>query len=115
LLRFGIEGGAHGSDEAIPASLFFAKAFAAGGSELVILCAAIVIGRAPAGFEKALADKAEKRGVEGALFDEKRAARDLFDAEENAVAVEGAERDGFENQQVESAGEKIGLRGHGAS
>jgi hypothetical protein len=115
LLRFGIEGGAHGGDKAIPAGLFFAEALSAGGCEFVILCAAVVIGGAPAGFEQALADEAEEGGIKGALFNEERAARDLLDAKENAVAVEGAERDGLEDQQVESAGKEIGLRRHRAS
>jgi hypothetical protein len=112
LLRFGIEGGAHGGDEAIPAVLFFAKAFSAGGGEFVILGAAVVIGGAPTGFQETLADEAEERGVEGALLDEQRAAGDLLDAEENAVPVEGTERDSLENQKIESAGKEIGLRGH---
>jgi hypothetical protein len=115
LLRFGIEGGAHGGDEPIPSSLFFAEAFAAGGGKFVVFGSTVVIGSAPAGFQEALANKTEEGGVEGALFDEEGAAGDLLDAEENAVAVKGAEGDGFENEQVQSAGEKVGLRRHRAS
>jgi hypothetical protein len=115
LLRFGIKSGAHGGDKTVPAGLFFAEAFAAGGGEFVVFGATVVVGGAPTGFQKALTDEAKERGVEGSLFDKKRAARDLLDAEENAVAVEGAEGDGFKNEQVESTGEKVGLRGHGAS
>ena len=110
MLRFGIEGGAHGGDEAVPAGLFFAEAFPSRGGELVIFGAAVVVGGAPACFEKVLANEAEEGGVEGALFDQESAARDLFDAEEDAVAMEGAERNGFENEQIEGAGKEIGLR-----
>jgi hypothetical protein len=110
LLRFGIEGDAHGGDEAVPAGLFFAEAFPARGGEFVILRAAVVVGSAPACFEKALANEAEEGGVEGALFDEESATGNLLDAEEDAVAVERAEGDGFENEQIEGAGKEIGLR-----
>jgi hypothetical protein len=95
--------------------LFLAEAFAACGGEFVVFGAAVVVGGAPACFQKTLAEEAEEGRVEGALFDEERASGDLFDAEEDAVTVEGAEGDGFEDEEIESAGEEIGLRGHGAS
>ncbi len=113
-LGFRVESSAHGRDQAVPAVLFFAESFAAGGGEIVIFGAAVVVGGAPACLEQALADQAKKSGVEGALFDEERAAGDLFDAEKDAVAMEGAEGDSFQNQQIKSAGKEIGLAGHAA-
>jgi hypothetical protein len=115
LLRFGIQCGTHGGDKAVPAVLFFAETLATGGGEFIVLGTAVVFGSAPGCFEKALADEAEESGVESALFDEKSAARNLLDAEEDAIAVEGAEGNGLENEEIESAGEKVSLRGHRAS
>jgi hypothetical protein len=97
-LGFRVESSAHGRDQAVPAVLFFAQSFAAGGGEFVIFGAAVVVGGAPACLEQALPDQAKKGRVEGALFDEERAAGDLFDAKKDAVAMEGAEGDGFQNQ-----------------
>lgn len=95
--------------------LLFAEAFAASGGELVILSAAVAVRCAPACFEQALADKAEQGGIERALFDQQRTAGNLLDAEENAITMEGAERHGLEDQEIESSGEQFGLRGQGAS
>jgi hypothetical protein len=108
-LRFRAEDGAHGGDEPIPAILSFAEAFAAGGGQFVILGATVVVGSAPTCFEKSLADEAEQGGIEGALFDEEGPVGNLFNAEKDAVAMEGAERDGFEDEEIEGAGEKVGL------
>jgi hypothetical protein len=56
--------------------------------------------------------EAVERGVERALLDQQRAARDLLDAQQHAVAVQGAERDGLEDEHVERAGQQVSAGGH---
>jgi hypothetical protein len=55
-----------------------------------------------------LAEQAEEGGVEGALFDEQGAAGNLTDVQEDAVAVERTQRDSFQDQLVERAGDELG-------
>jgi hypothetical protein len=45
--------------------------------------------------------QAEERGIERALLDGELIAGDLLDAQENAVAVERAERDRLQDEHVE--------------
>jgi hypothetical protein len=59
--------------------------------------------------------EAIERGVQRALLDVERAARDLLDAREHGVAVQLAQRDGLEDQQVERARQEVGLVWHGFS
>ena len=47
--------------------------------------------------------ESRQRRVECALLDEQRAAGDLFDAEQDAVAVLGRQGDGLQDQQIECA------------
>ena len=96
------ERGADRSGEAIPVVCFYAQALAAGGGEFVKLGAAIVLRRAPVGLEQALTHEAKESGIEGALFDQQRITGDLSDAQEDAVAMQGAERDGSEDEEIET-------------
>jgi len=54
-----------------------------------------------------------QRGVERALLNLQRAARDLLDAQQYAVPVQLSERDGLEAQQVQRAGQQLGGIGNG--
>ncbi len=85
------------------------QAFATGGGEFVELRFAIVLRNAPTCFEQALADESEEAGIERALLNKKGIARNLRDAQEDAVTVERAKRNGAENQQIKSAGEELGV------
>src|SRR5215471_14146658 len=108
LLGGGREGSGHGVDQLAPGLGLLAQALAAGGSEAVKLGAAVVFRGSPFGREQPLEFEAVESGIECALLDLERAAGDLADAQEDAVAVESAEGDGFEDQDVESAGEEGG-------
>jgi hypothetical protein len=67
--------------------------------QLVELRFAIVLGLAPFGGDEALVLEAIESRVEGALLDLELVLRDLLDAQEDAVPVEWAERDCFENRR----------------
>jgi hypothetical protein len=56
--------------------------------------------------------EAIERGVQRSLLNLQRVARDLLDAEEDAVAVFGTQRHGFENQEVQRALQEFRRRGH---
>jgi hypothetical protein len=109
------EGGANGGHQPIPVIGFFAQALATGSSEFVKLGAAIVLRGTPTGFEQTLPNQAKQAGIERALFDQQRVAGDLSDAQEDAVAVQRAERDGAQDKKIESAGKELGLIGQWAS
>ena len=47
-----------------------------------------------------------QRRIERALFDEQAAARDLLDAQQDAVAVLRAERDRLKDQQIQRSGKE---------
>ena len=75
------------------------------GGEAVVLRFAIVLGGAPVAVDQSLMLEAIQRGIERALLNEQCAAGDLLDAKEHAVAVQLAERDRLQNEEVEGAGE----------
>ena len=54
--------------------------------------------------------EAVERGVQRALLNLQRIAGDLLDAQEDAVAMLGPQRDGFENQEVQRALQEFGRR-----
>jgi hypothetical protein len=114
-LRLGAESGGDCSDEAIPAVGFLAQTLAARSSEGIELGPAVVVGGAPTCFEKSLAYQAIQGGIERALFDKQGAARNLLDAQKNTIAMERAERDGLQNEEIESAGKKLSLASHVSS
>ena len=95
--------------QAVPAVGLLAQAAPPRGGEAVELRAAVVLGHAPFGVEKALVLEPVERGVERALFDEQRALRDLLDAGQHAVAMQRAERHRLEDEDVERARKEVGL------
>ena len=66
----------------------------------------------PRGGQQPLLLEAVERRIQRTLLDDQRAARDLLDAQQHAVPVEGSERDGLENQDVERPGQQRGARRH---
>ena len=106
------EGGSDGCCKAVPTVGFFSQALAARGGQFIELGAAIVFRCAPARLQQALANQAKQAGIERALLDEQRIAGDLPDAQKDAVAVQRAERDRPQNQQIERSGKKLSLVGH---
>lgn len=77
----------HRGGQAVPAADRFAKPLPSGGREPVVLAAAIVVGDAPREGQQAPMLQAMQRGIERPLLDGQRAGRDLFDAQQNPVAV----------------------------
>jgi hypothetical protein len=114
-LRLGAESGGDCGDEAIPAVGFLAQTLAARSSEIIELGPAVVVGCAPTCFEESLAYQAIQGGIERALFDKQSAARNLLDAQKNTIAMERAEGDSFQNEEIESAGKKLSLASHVSS
>src|SRR2546429_1688 len=88
------------------------KAFPPGSRQLVEFRAAVVLRRVPVSLQQSLAHQSKQRGVERALFDQQRSVGNLFDARQNAVAVERSQRHGFQTEQIESAGENLRAFGH---
>jgi len=100
-LRPGAESRGDCGDEAIPAVGFVAQTLAARSSELVELGAAVVVGCAPACFEKSPAHQAVQGGIERALFDKQGSTRNLLDTQKNTITMERAERNGLQNEEIE--------------
>src|SRR5262249_27527295 len=102
----------HARDSLFPTRSLVAQLLSAGGRQRIELRASIVVRRPPLRLQEATVLQTVQRRVERALLHGKMPVRDLADAQENSVAVLRAERDGFENQEVEGAGEEFD-RGHG--
>ena len=80
-----------------------AQALAAGGRELVVAGAPVVLARAPLGAEPAASFHALQRLIERAVVDAERAVRALLEPGRDGVAVHGAPAERFENEEVERA------------
>jgi len=113
LFRGGVEDARDESGHAIPLVGFGAELAATGGGEAVETGFAVVVGFAPLAGDEALVFEAVERGVERALLDGKLFAGDLLDAEQDAIAVERAKGDRFEDEHVEGALHEVELVGHG--
>src|SRR5262249_49550185 len=96
----------------IPPIGFFLQSFAAFRRQLVVFRAPIVFRSVPLRFQKTLPHQTEQCRIKRALFDEQGLSRNLLDAQENAVAVKRAERNRFQNEQVECAGKKFSFVAH---
>src|ERR1700728_616722 len=68
-LRLLRECGSDGGCEPVPGVGLFPQTFAACGGEFVKLGTAIVVRRAPVGFEQSLTDQAKQTGIQRTLFD----------------------------------------------
>ena len=108
-LGLGAKGSGNGSDEQIPFLRLLAQMLAASRSEFVELGAAIVVGNALVSLQKSPMHEPKQRGIERALFDDQDVPGNLLDAQKNAVAMERAERNCFQNEGIESAGKKLRL------
>src|SRR3970282_415305 len=85
--------------EALPVVRLFAQPLSAGGGERVVLRLALVVGLAPLEGDQALVLEAVQRGVERPLRNLQRVFRDLLQAQQHAVTVPRAERDGLEGEK----------------
>ena len=103
----------HRADERRPGIGLVDELTAPRAGERIDLDAPVVVAGPPfAGEELPLLEAVERR-VERALLDLKGAVGDLLDARENPVTVQLAERDGAEDEQIESAGDDGDAFGHG--
>ena len=110
-LGSGAEDELDGLREAIPTGFFSGELAAAFGGEFVELGFAAVFRVAPLRDEPAAFFEAMECGVKGALLDVEDRFGDLADALGDAVAVDGAEGDDFEDEHVEGALEEVGFFG----
>src|SRR6185437_13643498 len=85
----------------------------ASGLQRVELGFAVVLRRAPARREPAAPDQAVERGIQRALLDQQRPARDLLNAQQHPVAVQLAQRHRLEDEQVQRARKDLRLGVHG--
>jgi hypothetical protein len=76
------------------------------GRQLVELRPAVVLRRAPFGFEPAAHLEPVQRRIQRALFDAQHVVRRLLDVLGDRVAVHGATADRLQHQHVESAWQK---------
>ena len=104
---------ADGFGQAIPTGGFGFEGFAAFAGEAVELGFAAGVGRFPVGGEEAAIFEAVEGGVEGAFGGLDYAAGDLFEALGDGVAVDGAEGDDFEDEEIEGALGEVGFLGGG--
>src|SRR4029077_3573976 len=111
-LRLRAEGRTNRGHQAVPVVGLFAETLAARYGEFVKLGAAIVFRSAPVSLEQSLTHQPKQTGIERALFDEQCIAGDLPDAQQDAVAMQWAERDGPQDEQIESARKQLSLVGH---
>src|SRR5689334_21562409 len=75
--------------------------------------AASLIREAPLGLHESPLLETIERGIERALIDLEHVARELPNALRDPPAVERCEEEALQNEQVESALQKIGAFGHG--
>jgi hypothetical protein len=98
-----------GVGEAEPGLGFLLELGAAGAGEGIVFGFAAAFGGDPIGFEEAFVLEAVEGGIEAALGNVHDGAADLAEALGDAVAVDGTERDDFQDEQVEGALGEIGF------
>src|SRR5688500_3240593 len=98
LLRGGAKRRRHRFGQPFPARRFIAQAGAAERRQLVVLGAPVVVRHAPFTLDQPLLFETVKGGIERALLDVQRVPGDLLDAQQHAIAVQLAERHGFQNE-----------------
>src|ERR1051326_3855336 len=74
--------------------------------------AASLVGEAPLGLHEPTLLETIERGIERALIDLENVARELANTLGDPPAVERCEEEALENEQVESALQKVGAFGH---
>src|SRR5215212_5250912 len=101
VLRHRFEDEPHRLGKSPPVRRLFLEPSPSGGGEAVILCFALVLRLAPLGSNQGLLFEAIQRGIERALLDQQPLARNLLDAQQDAVSVQRPERDRLEDEEVE--------------
>src|SRR5580700_5693396 len=94
---------------AIPLFGFRLESALARSRETVVLGLAFIFRFAPFTGDPALVFQPVERGIERALLNLQAVFRNLLDAQQNAVAMQRAERDGLEDQHVQSALQQVDL------
>src|SRR3954467_6777361 len=92
--------------DAVPVRSFVAETRASAAREAIELCAAFVVRGAPLAFNQSLTFEPVQRGIEGALLNLQGTTRNLLNAQEHTVAVQCAERHGFEHEKIELSGQQ---------
>src|SRR5258708_15952907 len=95
-----------------PLGLFGGEVLFALGGQGVELRAAAFVADAPVGLDPTSLLEAIERGIEATLADLENVGRELSDALRDAPAVERAESQGAQDEEVESALEELGAIGH---
>src|SRR6201999_3222355 len=108
----GFEDAVDSGDLAVPLRALFFEALSTAAGELVVVSAAVVLAGAPLGFDPAGAVEAAKGGEQRAGVDAKDGVADVLEAEGNAVAVQGLEGAGFEDEHFEGSLNQV--LGHGS-
>src|SRR2546422_261863 len=90
-----------GQRDLIPVRGFFVQLSPSGTGEGVVLGPSVVLGGLPFGREPARLLQAMEGGEEGARLHGEGAARDLLDAARDAEPVEGAGRQGLQDEEIE--------------
>jgi hypothetical protein len=102
----------NGRHDLLKLSVFGSELATASGGQRVIAGAASVLGLPPLPFHPAIQEKSLEGRVEGALADLQDVFRDPLDVVGDPVPVHRPESQGFEDQEVEGAGEKVWCLSH---
>src|SRR6185436_6152800 len=108
------QGGGNGQRDAAPFLRLRLELAAAGGRELIVAGAAVVVGLAPARGEPARLLHPVKGGEERARLHHEGAPRDLLDAMGDGHAVFLAQGQGLQDQQIQGALQQVGRGRHHA-
>src|ERR1051326_2529784 len=101
------QGCRHADDDLFPARPLLAKLLPSCSRERIEFRAPVVLRRTPLCGQESAVFETVQGGVERSLLDGEVAARDLFDAQENPVAMLRPERRGLENEQIDGAGQTL--------
>lgn len=96
-------------DHAVPLGGFAVKPAFSGGGEPVEFRSAIIFRFAPLARNPALMFEPVKRRIERTLLNFQKISGDLLDAQQNAIAVQRAQRNGFEDQHFQRAAQQVNL------
>ena len=98
-----------GIRQPLPVRSFAFQLLAARARELVELCLSTGVGAAPLSLQPAAFFEPVQRWIERSLLNVQRVARHLFQPLRNRVAVQWAEGDDLEDEEVERALQQVGL------
>src|SRR4051812_24734899 len=103
---------ADGRDHLLELRKLRTKLFTARRSQGVITCTTTGVRLLPLSLHPSLDQQSLQRRIQGSLFYGEYIVRQSFDREGNAVAVQRTARERFQDEHIESAGQKIRLLRH---